>query len=1438
MTDASRPRPDVSGSRTDRFRPTRCGVVNLWDYRDEEFVFADGRLVLRGPNGSGKTKALEVLFPFVLDGRIEPRRLNPFAGDERTMKSNLLYRGQEAAYGYVWMEFRRDGDPAERPDEVPDGDLSVPTGEVVTIGAGLRAHRHNDRVSRWYFVVDGQVGRDFSLLGADDRPLTKRQLAAELEQLLTTMTERPLEHRTAVDARLFGLGIGRYEQLLTLMLTLRRPQLAKNLDPKGLSRALADGLRPLDEGLIEEAAHSFSDMENVQRTLAGLIQADAAASAFLTGYTTYLRTHARAESDRLAARLAAIETARVTLAGALAARARSATARDAAQHRLAQVRDHLRDITSRIDSLKASSAYRDREQLSRLADATAELGRRTAQDAHSRDQAQADAAHRDRARTTAAAAHQEAVAVVTRRATELAEAARDAGIDWDTADNADDGRLGERVAARVAAREDDIAAIRAGIAAVAEATRARELAQRRLDRTQERLDAAERALAAAQDAVTAERDALAQALDEWMAAHAEVLDRLAGSPGLAETVRSTLAQALDRVGGVDATPLPSVLDAQIADARQTRRDETNRLRLDLDALREQLATLRAERALVADEKDQAPPPFAARTGSRDGRAGAPLWALVDFAPGLDDGAATAVEAALEAANLLDAWLPPARTTSGAPDPGESEALLLPLPPARRPKRSVLGTYLVAEPDAALPVSTIEAVLASIGVGSPDGPIDPATPGPAPIVDAQGRFRQGIQLGAHRKPHAEYIGATARARRRAQRLAVLDARIADAEGDAARTEEAIRNTAARLDAVDAARAALPPTAPLVQAIRRVDRESAAVRAVHGELDNARSDLDQAIAAHHHRHQSLLAVAATRSMPTETALVNGIAAATTLFGRTAAELGEARRTARERAEALAAAEEELAHARDRLAEAAEQAELSRADHQSRDEELRTLREAVGVAVDELDRQIEAAATDQRSARQSERTAEQALGDARDEAGERRGAAEGAAGTLTSAIAEAQQECGRLRPYARADVADVLRLSGPPTAWPTAGEQWADPAGLTAAAVDALPGDPDHPVAALPDAVTGLHESILAATGELRPNESSLKSSRTRVSASLTQLQDQLAAAGHEYRPDWEPVDDVIVVKVSDEQGFASIGDFARRIAGARRDQEALLSESEQRILEDALLGRLAQQIHERTTDARDLIAEMNREMRSRRMSSGATVGISWEQADGLAAQQRAVSRLLDREASQLAPDDLATMRAHFAGRIKDLRAQRQDRPYPEILAEALDYRGWRSFVLTLVAPGGQEDRLTQARHSTLSGGEQSVSLHLPLFAAAHVMLSSAAPHCPRLLALDEAFAGIDDPGRSELLGLTAQFDLDLFMTGYDLWATYPTVPGCAHHDLAHSAVEHTVSSLLLVWDGAKILTDAQITGARDDLAAAMGSPGTRRRPDVDAGLTGLD
>src|ERR1700735_4840640 len=126
---------------SDRFRPARAGVVNVWDYVDEEWAFADGRLALRGHNGSGKTKALEVLFPFVLDGVADSRRLDPFSGENRTMKANLLYRGQESEHGYVWMEFGRPHE-SRRP------------AETVTLIIGLAAHKNWDRPRPSFYITD------------------------------------------------------------------------------------------------------------------------------------------------------------------------------------------------------------------------------------------------------------------------------------------------------------------------------------------------------------------------------------------------------------------------------------------------------------------------------------------------------------------------------------------------------------------------------------------------------------------------------------------------------------------------------------------------------------------------------------------------------------------------------------------------------------------------------------------------------------------------------------------------------------------------------------------------------------------------------------------------------------------------------------------------------------------------------------------------------------------------------------------------------------------------------------------------------------------------------------------------------------------------------------------------------------------------------------
>jgi hypothetical protein len=418
------------------------------------------------------------------------------------------------------------------------------------------------------------------------------------------------------------------------------------------------------------------------------------------------------------------------------------------------------------------------------------------------------------------------------------------------------------------------------------------------------------------------------------------------------------------------------------------------------------------------------------------------------------------------------------------------------------------------------------------------------------------------------------------------------------------------------------------------------------------------------------------------------------------------------------------------------------------------------------------------------------------------------EAAEAALRTARVEEREAAQHLEPFADEDVLRLLRCPAG-LRWPARRDDWSD--------------------GPLPDEVVALHEAILRATGELRPTEASVKQATTRLTRALEELGAELSAAGHDHRPEWISEGGIITVRVVEESGPVPIGMFGERIAAARRDQELLLTESERRVLEDALLTQLARQIHERTVDARDLVARMNDEMKRRRMSSGIAVGVRWELADALADEHRAVVKLMERDAAGLGPEELGRMRLHFAGSIKAARAASPNRAYRELLGEVLDYRRWRTFAFFLHPAGGGEERLTRARHGQLSGGEQSVSLHLPLFAAAHAMFDSADPSCPRLLALDEAFAGVDDKGRTELFGLAREFDFDLVMTGYDLWATYATVSAAAHYDLSHSPAEHAVSALLMVWDGEG--TDADLDGG---LAAALGSPQTRRRPGRGTGL----
>src|SRR5205823_8033037 len=78
-----------------RWQPLRSGLVNLYRYDYQEFHFHCGRLLLRGNNGTGKSRVLALQLPFLLDGETAPHRAEPDGDPAKRFEWNLLMRSEE-----------------------------------------------------------------------------------------------------------------------------------------------------------------------------------------------------------------------------------------------------------------------------------------------------------------------------------------------------------------------------------------------------------------------------------------------------------------------------------------------------------------------------------------------------------------------------------------------------------------------------------------------------------------------------------------------------------------------------------------------------------------------------------------------------------------------------------------------------------------------------------------------------------------------------------------------------------------------------------------------------------------------------------------------------------------------------------------------------------------------------------------------------------------------------------------------------------------------------------------------------------------------------------------------------------------------------------------------------------------------------------------------
>ncbi|GAA4926980.1 hypothetical protein GCM10023224_02300 [Streptomonospora halophila] len=742
--------PERGGARPrERWRLHRAGVVNIWQYRDEEFDLSGGRVIFKGTNGSGKSRTLELLLPLCLDGDLRNMGCKGF--DTVSMSRLMLddYAEGSMRLGYAWTELR---------STASDG-----TEEFVTCGVGVKASASSRQVSdSWRFITPLRVNKDFALT-EQDRPVSQARLRERIGEDAVLGGQEAFQQRVA--ATVYGISGGsRYADLLHLQRTLRNPDIGLKVLQGQLEQLLSDALPPVDPDVISRTATGLDNLEGVRRNVARLRRADTALGAFLDGYGGYALG---VLTDRAAKLEAAEAEARRAEGGRAKREAERASAEEALRGAEAErdaVTERADAVQTELEALKASPAY---SALGDLEDkeATVASQRRHAVAAlenaaglRSAEEQSVGAVERAAGLVDRLGAAASSGAAEAREALEGVGLAAALGRLPEPAAQARRGRTAERVllSPEPGARPEEVhretapevsaaelresaerAAERVDEAARAAAERGPELSALRsraehLDEDDRRVRGlGEQAARAAEDADAAARRARegeerlhalgrawAEAVARW---HAEALpadDR--PEPGeLPETPDG------DAVGADPEAFRGAHRDVRTALAPRVRGAQHAVLQAEqrLAGARDERARLDAELARLRASAEVEPPAPALSTAERSADRGAPFHRLVDFADGLPAPARAHLEAALEAAGLLTAWVRADGRVCG-PDDGD-DTLAVPGPQCRGP--SLADALRPAAGDTAVSEEAVEALLRCVPLlaTAEDGPGDGA-----------------------------------------------------------------------------------------------------------------------------------------------------------------------------------------------------------------------------------------------------------------------------------------------------------------------------------------------------------------------------------------------------------------------------------------------------------------------------------------------------------------------------------------------------------------------------------------------------------------------------------------------------------------------------------------------------------------------------------------
>ncbi|AEF95321.1 Conserved hypothetical protein CHP02680 [Desulfotomaculum nigrificans CO-1-SRB] len=1342
-----------------RWQMNLAGIFNFWYYTDEvQFKLSDGRLVLRGANGSGKSVTMQSFLPLVLDGNKRPSRLDPFGSKDRKIDYYLLLEpdsGIQDRIGYLYLEFYH---PEQQ--------------RYLTIGIGLRARR-NANTGFWGFAItdNRRIGKDILLYERDYSqgqeqkiPLTRSQLEDVIGEGGQVVTEQG-KYMEMVNKLLFGYGdLQSFQELLDLLIQLRSPKLSKDFKPTTIYEILSNALPPLQDDELRPLSEVMEDMDQINDRLEEVClhrrEAEKLQQVY-NRYNKYLLYHQSSQLLQAKRQWDNQQSSTQELEAKLQEISRSLQERN---ERLTEQSTKLLEVNARHQVLAASEVLEKRHELNRLREEKERTNRQAERLAKSLMywQGKQKEYRRDQEKYTA-----EAAEYTTRQQATLADL-EDIAREFDFSRHDVYHRQWDRDMPREFNQwhnwQQDLSEQERQINQALEIARRvdhkkyeRDLAEREVGNARQRRDTAEESYRFEEENCDLVQKSYQEQIFAWRKNLLELhlsdeelqktLHRLSLFPEVSyESIKEPMLEAFDH-RYLDLQKQKVALEQQ----RDRHQEEQNQLRAAWQEWK--------------NHKDPEPPRSAARELSRRQRGeGAPLYALCEFREGVSEELKASLEAALQQSGLLDAWVSPQGL--GILGTNEEEIWIAPNPQFFG---YTLADYLYPTPpeDGSLKAEIIDQILRTISLGDISSGDNVGA-----AVNEQGYFRLGALCGkAAAKERAEFIGKETRHRTRLAEMARLEALMEQEQQNIDDCNRQIHRIEEALTRLTQEKSCFPAGDELQEAFSRLAQ---ARREMESALEEERQKVElfrQASQAYQETAAELHTFMQGWTIPKNTA---GLTAARDQLQTYRQLLGELHshwssyrmsQAALDRALAgLAEAAEKIAEETDELASLRETLHHINAQISAFEQALKDL------GIEDIDRQLREL-EQQRDALQREINA------------------------LDKEIRQLEKEQGIEE--SRLSAAREL-LKEKEAALNQAREAWlcewnrrlvADWSEVTVSEAN-LPG---------------LYRVAQQVLQQYR-DEKYLQKSKDSITNDLFLAFQECRGNLHPYGPELmldEEHQRNLVLFMRDRHNPLPPQALVQELKTTEEEQRLLLSQKDRELYEQIIIHSVGKAIRYKILRAEQWVQQMNRLMEQRDTSSGLRLHLKWEPRP--AANEKELDtlqlvNLLKKDPQMLRNQEIEQMIEHFRSRITWAKQEAdQHDTLRQWIYRLLDYREW--FRFTLYYEKGEQPRreLTDSRFNALSGGEKALSMYIPLFAATYSRYNDCRPEAPKIISLDEAFAGVDDENMRDMFGLLTQLDFDYMMTSQVLWGCYDTVPKLSVYEIYRPKDARFVTLIQYYWNG---------------------------------------